>query len=488
MKYAVVFCLTSVFLTPWARAQDRFADVYAKRVELQRDLRNTLEHTLRRIAHPYDLVVMVEVNLEGHISEQVQRDSQPGMEMKLESQKALKLPGLPEQPLTSAGPDAPSVSLKLPAHDRVKVSQKLDAMVKNIAVRVYLEEGIPEAQREQVKAVATQLAGIDKARGDVLEILDMPARLAMRVSDPLVVTQRGVWVASATFLLCTLIIAFALTRRREGGGGATLSGSLTASSDGTGAGPASSLMTAGTAVDGTSLDATTVTSTASFATLRQASQEQLLETLMQLPAELAAVVLDQAGLAPALATRYLESIDAKKRVALARALGQRKVMPVVELQAMEERVQAVLDEVQSRVAVGSTAKLADLLADASGSLSAELLQNLATSDPELADEVRGRMVTFADLEHAEPAVIREVAASTTAAQLALALHGAEDTIRRAVKQAVSKRLLRILEAEEESLASANPSTDDIETARRSVAAVLRRASSGAPKQENRGAA
>lgn len=480
-----------------ALAEQRFAEVYTQRVQLQKEMKESLEQTLRRISHPYDIMVTVEVRMQGMVTESTTTESQPGLEMKMESKKSIKLPGLPQTDLPNSKTDSPNISFKVPSHEKVQVNRKLNAMVSSIRVRLYVEEGIPDERLEQVKVAATQVGGLDEGRGDTLDVQFMSPLTAQRDATvhPVMLAQRSVWIACLTFLMAMSILAWGISRRRSGA--AQMTGQLNADVQGGGAGGAGGK--AGLGIDGDEDDDLLPAITGgngSVATLSAAQQAggiraftflstiddtELIETLSMLSPPIIATVLDQLSISGAAIKRLFDTLPEKKHLQVILALGHARVIPMTEIHAMEKEATSALETVRSRMSVGSTTRVVDILGEAPEATLQQILGQLAADDPELGEKVRKGMILFEDLDGLDRLLIKQIVANTDPTTMAKALHGSEEDTKVKVKAAISKRLLRILDAEEEALGEV--SEDDVAGARRAVETTMRRVARAA-RQHN----
>jgi flagellar motor switch protein FliG len=101
---------------------------------------------------------------------------------------------------------------------------------------------------------------------------------------------------------------------------------------------------------------------------------------------------------------------------------------------------------QSEV-VGGVQPLVDIINRSDAATERALLDSLDERDPDLAEEIRSRMLTFADLVKLEPRDVQLVLRGVDAAVLALAMKGASETVVDVVRANVSERNRDILDDE-----------------------------------------
>ncbi len=449
---------------------DRIAEVYSARVQLQKQLSNWLEERLQPMAFPHELYVAVQVDMRGEVHQIVQKDGEPDGEMKIGSHKAMTLPGLGtiDKPLT--GVAAPDISVKLPGRKSVDVRLQLDTQVERIGVKLFVDKDMPPGQRDRLREVASELAGIDPARGDTLAFSELPPKPVSAKVGGVGGVPAGLLVVCATVVLATVILALGIASGRVAPGGQNRITMEDKRGDeekeqGEAAADPGAVSLAEAAVldeDGTR----------AFAFLRNARAEEVAELIAVLEPDVAAAVLDQVGLDAETVGRIFTQLSPPRRMQLALALGKSRVVARTALQEMEIRVQVELDRVRSRVALGGNDRLADLLSQAPEEAQHALLEALSADAPELARAVRQRMFLFEDLGRLEDAVIRRVVTAVDPATVAAALVGAPEQVRDAVMRSVSKRFAAILEAEAQAVGE--KPTSEVQAARKSVEAVIRK--------------
>ncbi|WP_227497159.1 flagellar motor switch protein FliG [Planctomonas psychrotolerans] len=139
--------------------------------------------------------------------------------------------------------------------------------------------------------------------------------------------------------------------------------------------------------------------------------------------------------------------------------------------SLKSRSGAVVATREPVEVVGGIQPLVDILNRSDSSTERLLLERLAERDPELAEEVRSRMLTFADLVKLESRDIQQVLRGIDASVLALAMKGAPDTVTASIRKNVSERNRQLLDDE---IAAIGPvRVSQVEDARAGVVRAIR---------------
>lgn len=163
------------------------------------------------------------------------------------------------------------------------------------------------------------------------------------------------------------------------------------------------------------------------------------------------VALVLAHLRPDVASTALGGFDSTQRSAAAMALATMGA-------AVPEAVRVVAEELKKRTgsvmashetleAVGGIQPLVDILNRSNIAVEKEVLSSLDSSDPELAEEVRARMLSFADLVKFDRIDVQRVLRGVDPATLALALKGVSTAVEDTVRANISERTRTILDTE-----------------------------------------
>ncbi len=159
--------------------------------------------------------------------------------------------------------------------------------------------------------------------------------------------------------------------------------------------------------------------------------------LAHLKPEHASTVL--AGLAPAGRT------DVAQCIATMGSATPEAVSVVAE--SIKVRAGAVAAPHQGGSMIGGIQPLVDIINRADLSTERELLEGLQDRDPVLAEEVRARMLTFADIVNLERRDVQQVLRGIDSAVLALAMKGAADAVVTVIRGNVSERNRELLDDE-----------------------------------------
>ncbi|MBI3182087.1 MAG: hypothetical protein HYZ28_08075 [Myxococcales bacterium] len=446
-----------------AQLPSRHAEAVAAKVALQRDIGAWLETTLRGLAHPYRVLVSVQLVTREDQREIVQKESQPDTVMKVGANKTVKLPGLPlvDKPLGGYG--APDISVTVPGKQKVEVRQELKMVIERTVVHLFVEKGIPPPRLDQLKKAASELLALDPGRGDALEVSELAS--SSQPGPAFFEANSGLLLLCATALLCALFIAIGLSRRREGSASARLVGEISARE--AQPSPEKGAPALAEAPPPEMADAPRP-----FAFFRGVDSRQVAEALAALDAGDCAAALERAELEPESQQALFDLLPPDRQLALARVLARPRVLSTERLAAAEEKARAALAEVQSRVRLGGEAAAADSLSAVTPEVQARLLEQLSKDDPALGQAIRRRMVLFDDLGQLPQGTVRQIVTSIDPATVALALEGAPAAARENVLRSVSSRLKGILAAEAGGVLGKPAS--EVDAARKKVERVMRR--------------
>jgi len=163
------------------------------------------------------------------------------------------------------------------------------------------------------------------------------------------------------------------------------------------------------------------------------------------------VALVLAHLRPEAASVVLTRFDTATRVDIAQALATMgaATQPVIEVVAetLKTRVRSALAPSTTTEVVGGVQPLVDIMQRADIATEHELLEELGRRDPGLAEDVRSRMLSFDDLVKLEARDVQQVIRGIDAAQLAIALKGADEAIIALVRENMSERNRELVDDE-----------------------------------------
>lgn len=163
------------------------------------------------------------------------------------------------------------------------------------------------------------------------------------------------------------------------------------------------------------------------------------------------VALVLAHLRSEVASSVLAGFDPEQRASVAMALASMgtAVPEAVRIVAEElkKRTGSVLATHEPLEAVGGVQPLVDILNRSNVKVEKEVLSALDMRDPELAEEVRSRMLSFADLVKFDRIDVQRVLRGVDPSTLALALKGVSTAVEDTVRANISERTRSILDAE-----------------------------------------
>ncbi len=211
----------------------------------------------------------------------------------------------------------------------------------------------------------------------------------------------------------------------------------------------------------------------SFEFLDSAEPGQVMSLLDgELPQTIALVL---AHMRPQRASAVLTGLNAQLRTDVAQAIA-------TMARATPEAVRVVAETLKSRAAalgasreasdtIGGIQPLVDIINRADAGTERALLEALEERDPDLAEEVRSRMLTFADLVKLERRDVQLVLRGIDVGTLALALKGATEALLETIRSNVSERNRILLDDE---IRAAGPARlSQVEEARANIVRAIR---------------
>ncbi|NUU06375.1 flagellar motor switch protein FliG [Leifsonia sp. C5G2] len=151
------------------------------------------------------------------------------------------------------------------------------------------------------------------------------------------------------------------------------------------------------------------------------------------------------------ASRILAGLDDGARTEVAHAIatmGSPSPDAVrVVAETLKQRAGAVVSSRTASDAVGGVQPLVDIINRADAATEKALLEALEQRDPQLAEEVRSRMLTFDDIVRLEARDVQQVLRGLDAAVLAVAMKGATAAVVEVITSNLSERNREVLEDE-----------------------------------------
>ena len=140
-------------------------------------------------------------------------------------------------------------------------------------------------------------------------------------------------------------------------------------------------------------------------------------------------------------------------------------------QSLKERSAAVVAPSGAAEVVGGVQPLVDIINRADVATEHDLLEALDARDPQLAEEVRARMITFADIVRLGVKDVQQVLRGLDAATLATALKGASTELTATVRDNISERNRESLDEERQNLGRVRKK--QVDEARAEIARTIR---------------
>jgi flagellar motor switch protein FliG len=209
-----------------------------------------------------------------------------------------------------------------------------------------------------------------------------------------------------------------------------------------------------------------------FEFLRRIPPEQIAKLMRGESAQTIALVL--ASLHANLAAGVLSRLPAAEQPEVALRIARMGEASTEVIHKVEAAIRGKLgEEAEEEYATTGGAKaLAGILNHADRSLERNVLENLAGSDQELAEEVRGMLFVFEDIAKLEERAVQQVLREVDQKDLVLALRGAEEAVMEIVLTNMSERGAEMLKEEME--IQPPQRKRDVEAAQSRVVAVIRR--------------
>ncbi len=143
------------------------------------------------------------------------------------------------------------------------------------------------------------------------------------------------------------------------------------------------------------------------------------------------------------------------------------------IRAVEEALQEKLALASTQTAsAGGPKALVEILNNATRTTERNVLESLASQDPEVGEQVRKMMFVFEDLSTLDDRTIQVILREIDQEDLRLAVKSADDTIRNLMFKNMSERAAEMLKEDLELLTNARP--EDMEAAQQRIVLIVRR--------------
>jgi flagellar motor switch protein FliG len=211
-----------------------------------------------------------------------------------------------------------------------------------------------------------------------------------------------------------------------------------------------------------------------FAWLIDAKPEVVATVLAgQQPQTCALALAQLARIDQTAAAKLLNRLPLKMRQQVAARIATLKTVSAQVVETVDETLRVLVGDAASdpEIRMEGPEVLAGMLNASSREDEQAVMAALAMSSPMLAEEIRQRLFTFADLLRLDVRAVQKVLGSADARTLAVALRGATPELEAWVRQNISERAQESL-AEEESLLGAVPASE-VKAARSQIVSIVR---------------
>ena len=210
-----------------------------------------------------------------------------------------------------------------------------------------------------------------------------------------------------------------------------------------------------------------------FEFLDEAEPSQILTLLDgEMPQTIALVL---AHLRPARASAVLAGLQDDLRTDVAQCIAtMTSATPesvAIVSQSLKNRAAAVVAPRSALEVVGGVQPLVDIINRSDVATERAVLAGLDERDPELADEVRSRMLTFTDIVKLEPRDVQQILRGIDTLVLAAAMKGAPDAVVAKIRENLSERNRELLDDEIQTMGPTRKS--HIEESRADVVRAIR---------------
>jgi len=466
-----VSLILAILITTGALAVD-FASVISQKIALERSFEDRLRGLLEKILGTDRFIVIVNVEPETESTEVATetwvQEKGPGGAVRKE--KKFVLPGVPvrEKLGEEKAPESETFS---PGEEMKREYQKVvvlpKSFVRRVVVTIILDEKIDEALIETVRAVATEILGLDVARGDNLIIKRQ--RFSEPPSQTLWATIKSspiYWPLFAIVFLLFLLFPiriflrglariFQTIRPREATVAPLAQILGPAAPFGAGApGRAEEKI-------GEKMEEKTPRP---FGFINQSNLKHLLYLLRDESTETISVIVSY--LNPREATQVMASLPRSLKAGVIERLARVREVPPDVVNAMEQNIKEKIGYI-----IGGTEQLVEIVDEADRTTREEILQSLKEKEPELAERVRKQIFTFEDIANLDSLSFQTVLRGVDLGTVSLALRGTPEEFKSKVMAKLSEGAQAMLKQEMELGKPAGK--QKIEEAQRKIARVVR---------------
>jgi len=446
-----------------------FASIIGQKIALERSFEDRLRGLLEKILGTDRFIVIVNVEPETESTE-VARETwvqEKATGEVVRKEKKFVLPGVPmreklgEEKVPETLPPGGEMKRE---YEKVVVLPK--SFVRRVVVTIIMDERIDDALIETVRAVATEIIGLDVARGDQLVI---KKQHFSEPSQTVWSTLRGspiYWPLFATVFLLFLIFPIRIFLR-----GLARIFQTVRSREAPVAPPAQVLGPAihlgpgapGRAEEkiGEKMEEKT---SHPFSFINQSNLRHLLYLLKDASAETISVIVSY--LNPREATQVIASLPRDLKATVTEKVSRVRGLSPEVVDAMEADIKERIDYI-----VGGTEQLVQIVNEADKTTRDEILQSLREKEPELAEKVRKQIITFEDIANLDNVSFQTVLREVDLGTISLALRGSPEEFKGTVMGKLSEGAQAMLKQEMELGKPAGK--QKIEEAQRRIVKVVR---------------
>ncbi|TET40257.1 MAG: hypothetical protein E3J63_03535 [Elusimicrobia bacterium] len=448
-KWLWIPVILTILITTGAFAID-LASIIEQKIALERSFENRLKELLEKILGTDRFIVIVNVEPETEateLSREIWTQEKTSGEV-VREEKRYVLPGVPVR--EKLGEERiPSPEQLLPGGEMKREYEKIvilpKSFVKRVVVTIIMDEKIEETLIETVRAVTTEIMGLDMARGDDLIIKRQYFSEPSRTVWTTIKGSPIYWPLFAIIFLLFLLFPIRIFLR-----GLTRIFQTVRPREGAVAPPAQIFGPAATIELGVPERAEEKIGekeeeekpSRPFDFINQDNLKHLLYLLKDETAETISVVVSY--LSPREATQVMASLPRDIKAAVTEKLAKVRGLPPEVVDAMEADIKGRIGYI-----VGGTEQLVQIIDEADKTTREDILQSLKEKQPELAEKVRKQIVTFEDIANLDNLSFQTVLRSLDLGTVSLALRGSPEEFKSKVMGKLSKGAQAMLRQEME---------------------------------------
>ncbi len=339
------------------------------------------------------------------------------------------------------------------------------SFVRRVVVTIILDEKIKDTLIETVRGVATEILGLDAARGDQLIIKKQRFSEPSRIVWSTIKVNPLYWALFAVVALLVLIFPVRMLLKGLAGIFQTIRSrpAPVAPAQVLGPAPTIELGAPGKAEEKTD-EKKEEKPHRPFDFINQENIKHLLYLLKDESAETISVVVSY--LTPREATQVMATLSRSLRGTVTEKLARVRGLPPEVVDAMEADIKGRIDYI-----VGGTEQLVQIVDEADSATREEILQSLKEKEPELAEKVRKQIVTFEDVANLDNLSFQTVLRTVGLGAVSLALRGSPEQFKSRIMGKLSEGAQAMLRQEMELGKPAGK--QKIEEAQRRIVGVVR---------------